>query len=416
MKANNRIIVLSVLVMSLILSTILPGCNISGIQAAEQLTPLSIVLIIGNHGNSLGLKLNGDKISEVVTQVAESYGTVSVVCADGSPEVVGEYDFDIPDQYKNADKNKLLSDARKKAADVLNSLQEVIANDPEIDTLESLWLAVRTLSTASEESQKVIYCLDSGLSTTGTLSFMNNLINVDPEKLADILYARDAIPSFEGTKVIWQHMADVGGSQPKLTKTNVEKLKAIWKAIVQKTGGEFELCEEPPETSENIHLDYPYVSTVELSGEVAIQFDPEETVDLSQQPIFISEDQVQFIGDSAEFLDPESAITALSPIAEYMKDNSSAQILLIGTTAGDENNSYCLNLSTKRANAVKVALIHLGASSKNIACVGLGNSDPWHIRNIDSKGNWIEALAAMNRKVVVLDATSDLAKSLLGNQ
>ena len=49
--------------------------------------------------------------------------------------------------------------------------------------------------------------------------------------------------------------------------------------------------------------------------------------------------------------------------------------------------------------------------------VGLGyEADPFvRGRDVDSNGNFVETEGAKNRRVVVLDAESDIARQILGN-
>ena len=114
----------------------------------------------------------------------------------------------------------------------------------------------------------------------------------------------------------------------------------------------------------------------------------------------LTEEQVRFLGDSAEFADPDAARGVIRPIAEYLKAHPAFRLLLIGTTAGDGDTEYARALSEQRAEAVRQALIALGANPEQITARGLGSQDPWHIPGAGTDG----PLAAQNRKVVLLDA------------
>ena len=61
-----------------------------------------------------------------------------------------------------------------------------------------------------------------------------------------------------------------------------------------------------------------------------------------------------------------------------------------------------LTLSKNRANAVKDTLVQFGVSESRLTTLGLGSSDLWHVVGAD----------AANRKVVLLDAGSELAQQL----
>ena len=87
-------------------------------------------------------------------------------------------------------------------------------------------------------------------------------------------------------------------------------------------------------------------------------------------------------------------------------------VYIIGTTASG-NEDFCHQLSGKRAEVVRDVLIEMGIPAERMQAVGLGFRDPWHLTDIDAEGNWIEKNAACNRKVMIVDQSSEEA-SLLG--
>lgn len=123
----------------------------------------------------------------------------------------------------------------------------------------------------------------------------------------------------------------------------------------------------------------------------------------------LTEEQVSFVPDQATYLDEEEAVATIQPIADYLMENNQITILLVGTTAGDEDSDYTMTLSQERADAVRDTLIRLGVDESRIVTVGLGSSDPWHVYD----GGYEGSIASGNRKVVLLDASSDTAKKIL---
>ena len=161
---------------------------------------------------------------------------------------------------------------------------------------------------------------------------------------------------------------------------------------------------------------YPKVTPVEFPDDTPIFFDPEVFDEsknddkIFEEPIIISEEQVSFVADTAEYLNQEEALQTIKPIAEYLIQHPSISILLAGTTAGDEDSEYSIKLSLKRGERVKSTLVELGVDESKILAIGLGSkNDPWHIWGVGYDG----AAASSNRKVVLLDATSETAKSIL---
>lgn len=390
-------------IMLLVLLLNLTGCR--GRNSEAECKAKSVALVLGAHKNSMDLNLNSDVVSDSVSDAISSFGLVSIILNDGNPEMIFGKRYKVKEQYRG-NPNLLKQLSEKEAKNVLKDMDDIRANDAEVDTLEAIRLAARTLSSAPKNSEKIIVVADTGLSTTGILNFQNNIINADSEEIAEQLDEKDAIPNLEDIKVIWQQIGDVYDPQQSLTPAQVKNLKKIWKAIIEKGGGKFESVDIVSNQT-SISESLPNVTTINLPAETAIKFEPENIKDFTK-PQFLGEEHIKFIGDSDKYIDPNAAKEALKPIAKYMNENNKFKMLLIGTTAGDENSDLMIDLSEKRAKAVKSSLVSMGVPEKNISYIGLGCSDPWHIYNVGTGGG----LASNNRKVVLIDASSDIAKSL----
>ena len=380
----------------------LSGCALSGRSAAEE-TPSAVALVLGAHANSRALNLNSPLIRDAVKTAISSFGFVSVISEDGSPDLIAADNYTVPEQYRgNSQLLKSLSE--KKAGALLAALEDVRADDAEADTLEALRLAVRALASAPEGAKKEIIAVDTGLSTTGLLDFRSNLLTAAPETIAQLLKDRQALPDLTGITVKWQQLGDVSAPQQSLSPAQVKQLSAIWQAVVEKAGGVYELSATVANPGgESGRL--PTVSPVSLPADQPIAFDLSAAGDF-ETPQFLTEEQVRFRADSDQYLHPEAVSAVLAPLAAYMKEHDDFRLLLIGTTAGDRGGE---ELSARRAERVKATLSELGVPSDRIVTLGLGCGDPWHIANAGSDG----ALAAQNRKVVLLSADSSRARALL---
>ena len=371
----------------------------------------AVCYIIANTANSKGLNFNSPLVQDTVYSTVRNYGFIAVVNADGKPEIVHAASYDLDDKYKSASKEKLDMDARSKATNIVLSMQSVVADDPEIDYLESLRLAVRTLSSLSGYDSKSIVLIGTGLSTAGVMNFSNNLISAEPETVVNLLNEKSEIPDFTGITVYSQQLGDVAAPQQELTSAQRIRLEKIYGGIVETRGGTFiynEIIANPVDETKQ----YPSVTPVKLPSDTPISF--EEVVfeedNIFEEPVFLTEEKIGFVADKAVFLNPDEANKTLQPVAEYLVKYPSVSIVLAGTTAGDKDSDFSLTLSRQRAETVKNALVKLGVSSDRIITLGLGSeNDPWHVYNAGYDG----AAASGNRKVVLLDASSERAVAIL---
>lgn len=416
MKKTITLVLICICILTL-MSTLV-GCS-KGTADDSPAEKNAVCFIVGGHANSQGLNMNGPLVQDTVYNTVRNYGFIGVVSADGKPEVIHAASYDIDAKYKSASKDKLDMDARSKATNIIISMQSVVANDPEVDYLAALRLAVRTLSPLEGYDSKRIIVLGTGLSTTGVLDFNNNLFSAEPNVVVNLLDEKSEIPDFSGITVYWQQMGDVAAPQKELTSAQRMKLQEIYGGLVEAGGGVFvynEIIANPVDVTSQ----FPAVTPVELPDDTPIYFDPvvfEETTDeeenVFEKPVIFTEEQITFIGDKAEYLHPEEALKTLQPIAEYLIRHPSISIMLAGTTAGDQDSDYTMTLSRARAEAVISTLADLGVDKTRIIAVGLGSTnDPWHIWDAGYDG----PAASSNRRVLLLDASSETAISILNQQ
>lgn len=136
-----------------------------------------------------------------------------------------------------------------------------------------------------------------------------------------------------------------------------------------------------------------------------------------ETPFELNETRVMFVGDKAIFVDEEAANEACAPVAEVILAHPDHKVLLVGTTASNGSDGYCLDLSSRRAAAVKDLLVSAyGVPEEQLLTVGLGYKlDPFARANdLDANGRLIESEACKNRRVIVLDAEDPIALEILG--
>ena len=413
MKMKRIFTMMSVAMCMIIFVLNLTGCGNSS-KASEETEKPAVAFVYANTANSQPINLETPLVMDTITHCAENFGYINIINCDGKPAGVFEKNMDIDPQYKNASHERLKIDARNKANDVLSVMKDIIAVEPEVDFLEGLRIASKSLNSLNGYTKKSIIVLGTGLSTTGNyVNFTNNLISAEPETIADLLQEKKAIPDFSGLTVYWQGLAQTDTPQEPLTPEQRDKLQSIWREIITRGGGDFVVDDYISIATTDRTNQYPKVSVVELPSETPIEFSVGEFdgKNLDKGPVALTEKQVSFVPDSAEYLVPEEAAESIKPIADYLIQHENVTILLAGTTAGDEDSSYTLKLSEDRALAVKKTMIEFGVEEKRIITVGLGSTrDPWHVMGARYEGS----LASSNRRVMLLDASTPIAKAILG--
>lgn len=417
------------LVCILTLSLGLTGCGSTDSASSgttQQDSKPALCFVVANTANAQGINFNSPLVQDTVTECALNYGFVTAINADGESEVLIGQDLDIDEKYKHASPEKLKSDAIYRTNSVISYMQTFVADDSEIDFLESLRLACRTMSSLEGYTSKTIIVLGTGLSTTGYMNFGNNLISADAAAVADLLEERQVIPDFSGISTIyWQGLGDVAAPQTDLSPAQRSSLQDIWIEVIRRGGGEL-VANDFISAPADQETEYPSVSVVDLPAESPVRFEAqaletepdtiaEETAATGSsepaviQTVKLEEDQVTFVGDEAVYLNPDEAVETIRPIAEFLLQYDQVNILLAGTTAGDEDSDFTFQLSKDRADAVRNTLIELGVNADRIKTLGLGCSNPWHVWGAGYEGT----AASGNRAVVLMDASSEHAKELL---
>lgn len=380
----------------LALALCLTGCDSdnSGETAAMHLEVIS-----GYHGNAPAPAVHATDVYEAVNNCAASYGSVTLIVADGDPYIAGSYDIQAPDV--NLSKAKREQIAKDQTAQILGVLSTAKATTPEVDTLSAITLGAREL--ADKSGEKHMLLLDSGLGTYGYVDFTKNLLRADSETVVTYLQEKQALPNLEGVYVTWVGIGDVAGEQEKLTPSNRNALISIWKGILNAAGAtSVDILEGSYGCS--LAEELPYVTPVEIIPDAPIN------IDLSE-PLILAEDKVLFLPDSDVLANRDDAAATLKPIAEYMIDNPEFHIIIAGTTATVGSNEDCIERSFSRASAIKTLLTDMLVPADQITVVGLGYDHEYHVPDIDANGV-LNDNASANRSVILFDAVSDAGLKL----
>ena len=420
MTKRIRKIVLFTIVTTLLTVT---GCGDKKNTDTATSNKPAIAYIVANTANCKPVDSSAPIIQDTMIDCAENYGYSFIVRVDGEPELVSNENLDIDPQYKNAAKERLKRDATNKATNLLQVLEGVHAVNPESDYLEAIRLAAASLrSLDNSYTSRNIICCGSGLGTTGYLNFQNNLLSAESQTIVKLLQEKEALPDLSGITVYWIGMAQTTAPQEKLNPKQSKNLENIWKSVIEAAGGEF-VPNDYISVSQNDDTtdELPSVSIVNIPSDDPIVFEPEileqpeqEEENAFEEPVILGESQIQFVGGKATYLDEESATETIRPIAEYLLNHTSVNLLLVGSTAGDITDESTLRLSQDRANTVKHTLVEFGVDNKRINTLGMGASDPWHISGA-GYDETVGSAASSNRKVVLIDANTELAQQLMSS-
>lgn len=345
--------------------------------------------------------------------------TYAVINAEGQSRVIcaGEIP-DFSDQgYSKAMLERIHASI---SADINGQIDTAQPRTPQVDLASALVLAVRTLrANAGEDRENLLVFYTSGISTAGLIDMASvPVYQMDVDASVSALINQLEL-NLEDIDVIFYACGDVAGDQPALSREEQTKLKGFYEKLFLGIGADSVTFMEDIPNGECYFFEQQVsvMLTEEMSSGLqanVISFDPailesNEGDDVFADPVVLTESQVQFIGDKAVYSHPEEAESVLKPIADFLMSND-ITILLCGTTAGDTDSAYTMELSQARAEAVKQTLVDFGVDPTRIIVVGLGSTtDPWHVYGIPTS----DKAASCNRKVVLLDASSQTALEIL---
>lgn len=411
------------------------GCEKTDVS---EMTPTALIILAGNHANSCCFDV---ELSGTISEVYSSFGNIGIVVVDGVPEPLYEKDHTnfvgcySADYLSESKEQYITNDAFwekdyfypqiKKLTGELNVCQ---ADDPEVNTLEALHTAVEMLNTIENSMgtsiKKEIIVLDTGVCTEGAVNFQNSeyleLLSYEEmlcendamkDKVDELildLNRRAEIPNLEGISVTWYGIGEVSEPQEPLSRVRNQNLQYIWGELLTKAGAS---------PSNKINADEKYgifvtVSTHEsmTSGQyvtpIILDKDCGDVVEKPELP----KAEVYFQANKDELLFPEKIDDTLEPYITAFQKNEGCRILLIGKTSSYNGGS--VELSQKRTERVKKAMIKNGISEESIITIGVGYNLEF-CKNDSPKGEFEEEIAKMNRSVIILQYDSQEAQDIL---
>lgn len=411
----------------LVILLALSSCLVIGEKTSSI---IGMAVLTGLHNNSAKVELDSilkDKIYDVLYD----FGTFRIIVIDGDPNVsidknghaIGYVDPIYLQQSKQLKQvNPSLWESSQhipRVNDIYESIVQLTPDSPEVDTLTAIKEAGEMLHgmlRGQEQSNALeLVIFDTGLCTAGPLSFlqMNMLdllfteekLSIDEiQPLIQSLNDHADLPDLTGIRVIWYGLGKVAGDQ-KLSNLNIENLRTIWTAILQSANA---IPYDPNSDSTS-----NYFSFVPTYSEANYAQPVTKVINWNKGEKILEESLGGFEENSSRFLDKQAAIIALTPIANNLKNYSSMEIMLVGTTSDPERHGGDVQLSKERADAVKELLINLGVSDSQITTYGWGANEPFYDEREWEGNHYIQAIAASNRSVIVISKNNDLASRVL---
>ena len=393
-------IIFAIVFMAAALTVALSGCGSTAVDKAVHPTTATAVImlngynmpVVNNAGDFMDAPQDGDATFIVVPDSTPSVTTLTWSSVAKNPTYAA-------------------SEHRKWAAELSDELSAVRPDSEGCDLFSALLLAGNQLQCANTEVHKLVI-LCNGLNTSPVLNFANNPIfwtdDADIDQMISQLQELDYIQPdlLQHVDITWAYLASTDGvHQKNFEEVQKTRLYTFWSAYMQACGA----------TNVNFRKD-------QLTGSAAEGVPPIEavavkpvTVNLPDVPaaspteegpaLTLDTSTLAFVPDSDAFLDEQQANQTLNNAASQLLSNGGAYIIA-GSVAATENGSSesSMRLSVARAQTVREELISRGVPEDSItAVIGLSTcTTPLRSTN-----------EADNRAVYIVDASTDLAKTLV---
>lgn len=398
----NKTIAMIALVFALLMN--LAGC--SKVQSEE---PVNMALVAAIADGETVLNDNIEELSSMPSRPGSTYAFIS---AEGSTALIGEPSTvkDLSDRGYNATMMERVRSSIQ--ADIASRLDNYHPVSGEIDLAAATAAAVRTLNAnAVEGRQNILVYYASGRSTTGLINMIQTPVyQLDVEGSAAAVAEEMHLDMSSVDEVIWYSCGDLGDDQPALNAEEKEKLKSFYRQLFTALGAKKVTFKDDLPSSDSYDFDDAPVSTMPVAG-TGSGLQPLSAELLNnkafESPLAITEEQVRFQPDSAEYLDGQAARAAIQPIADYMLNHPDLSIVLYGTCAGDMPSE----LGRTRAETVKASLVSFGVDANRITAITIDPADdPYYQYGLGTGSE-----GSLNRKVVLVDANSALAQQIVSN-
>lgn len=396
-ETGRKTVVVGAVVLTVAMSA---GCSGgSGSSSSSSGTPVTttqttclalkvpVALAIGARSNNPEPKLSTG-VTAVLNSAIDANQAISVVRLDGKPKVVFSQAFTpgANTQITKLDKNKYVTNLNQILQGTPQSATDIRAQAPQADTLDSLAQAASTVPTGGD-----VIVMDSGLQTVEPLDFRTGLLGDSPSSIVDYLRHAGELPDLKGRRIYFTGLGWTAAPQPTLSISNRQKVVQIWEQIAQAAGASCVASDQTANTN----------SAVQGLPPVGIVTPPPPPPPPTPCSVINLGDanNVGFEFDSTTFRDPAGARATLQKLADVLNQPGESATLT-GSTSSEGSDQYNLDLSLRRANAVKAVLVQLGVPASRIQAFGDGSHLPGRLTDRGPNGRLLIGPAIQNRKVV----------------
>jgi OmpA-OmpF porin, OOP family len=347
-----------------------------------------VVFVVSGRRNSPAPVLTASMQSGAATAVREG-SAIGLVDLDGSPQLTVAGHFIDPGVNAAA----LRNDEYEYLRSLATAMEHTRASSPNANVLAALQVAGRAVRAACPHGG-TIYLEDSGLQDVGPVNFRQpGMLGASAADVVAFLANGGELPDLSGMTVVLVGVGDTAPPQPPLNLSQQANLVAIWKAIAYASGAT-SVRVDPTPLNGPAPAHVPSVLLIPVPTEQA--WTPSDS-----SYTFTGSGPVGFEPNTAIFRNPAGAEAALRPLAQYLAANRSVKITLTGTSARWGTLASDRAISAARAEAVKEALVSMGAPSTQIATRGLGWLFSGYINDQGPGGTLLPGPAEHNRSVIV---------------
>lgn len=400
----------------IVLSMGLSGCNSEDPENFDRDVCVAVIGYIHDNMASLelshftiGTDLDGGPVTSG-DRIQDFFGMVP----DKDPT---KNDLDISEKLIKGKKNNTWTALQNKVIKELNnSLDKLKADDTEVDTLKA-FLNTGTECSHAHGADNHILVFDSGLCTSGAMSFIDNpglkqlisqerdISEEDIKPIINELSRKKELPDYHNaaTKITWYGIGMTGGKQTELSNLQKSNLKVLWEGVLTAAGAEVE-----------------FVDVIKSNNPINYDELPSVSVVLFDKAVQLSEEELGFEPGSEYFL-KNTAEKRNKVLSKFVSEAKNNRILVVGTTSSGgspEPDNEDFSLSWKRVDAVKTELTKLGVPESQIETLGLGTQSHTYDPNEYVNGKYIidSPAAISNRSVYIMLDNSDDAKLFYKDQ